>query len=389
LRRLHLYILCFASFVTYFSGHLITPLVPVLAGRLGAEELGVAAASGIHILFLSLFQILAGAVADRYGRRRCVALGSILAASTSLLCITARSWGHLAALRALGGVADAVVGPALLALVVEASGDERGLGMGLFRGSQGLALVLGPIAGGVLAHYLSLYTPFLLDFLLTLLGASLFLMLPIGEAPRAGRLTTPIRRLGLLLRDLRLLKAAAVGFSETFSLGVLMSLLPALAVGLGLSEVEIASLLAVEAALFSASSLLSGPASDRVGRRPIAALGLLICLTAFPAFSKASQLPHLLTLTALYGLGSSMIYLMSSTMAADLLPGEGRAALFGAFDALMDLGLILGPALCYGLLALGFGVRHLFLILSAPFIPALLLLASMAETRWSEGSHSK
>lgn len=377
--RLPLYLLCSISFIAYFSGNLIKPLIPILADRLGGGELGVAAASGVQILTLSLFQILAGAVADRYGRRRAVVLGFLLGASTSILCIYAVNWGQLTLLRAIGGVADAIVGPAILALVVELSGGERGFGMGLFRGSQGLALVMGPIAGGVLAHYLGLYTPFYLDFLLTLLGVSLFATLPI-ESSRAEDITQPISRIRLLLMDSRLLKAAVIGFSETFSYGALLSLLPALAVDLGLSEIEIALLLGVEAALFSITNLFAGPLSDRIGRRPITSVGLLLCLGVFPSFFLAGDFQRLITLTALYGLGSSMIYLMASTMAADLLPEEGRATLFGAFDAMMDLGLVVGPSICFTLLALRLGVKILFLTISMIFIPALILLIGMEET---------
>lgn len=124
-----IYLLGLATFVTFLSAHLITPIVPVLAEKLGAKDLSVAVVSWVYIVFLALFQIFAGAFADRYGKRRSVALGAFLAALSSILCVLAWSWGQLLILRIFGGIADAIMGPALLALVAELGG-ERGEGYG-------------------------------------------------------------------------------------------------------------------------------------------------------------------------------------------------------------------------------------------------------------------
>jgi DHA1 family multidrug resistance protein-like MFS transporter len=201
---------------------------------------------------------------------------------------------HLTLLRGLGGVADAIIGPALLALIAEVGGEEKGWAMGLFRGSQGIAIILGPIVGGVLAHYLGLYIPFYLDFTLTLLGVSLFFIPPIPEGERAESLLLPLKTLRLLRDEPRLLRAALIGFSELFSFGAFLTFLPALAISLELSDVEIASLLTLEAALFSLTNLVVGPLSDKVGRKPIAALGLLTYIIVLPSFPYAHSLWHLL-----------------------------------------------------------------------------------------------
>ncbi|MEM1551675.1 MAG: MFS transporter [Candidatus Bathyarchaeia archaeon] len=131
------------------------PIIPVLAEKLGAQDLSIAAVSGVYIVLLAFFQIFAGAFADRYGKRRAIALGAFLAALSSILCVLAWSWEQLLILRTFGGIANAITGPALLALVAELSGEKKGRAMGIFWSSQGLAFIIGPILGGTLAHFFS------------------------------------------------------------------------------------------------------------------------------------------------------------------------------------------------------------------------------------------
>jgi len=103
-----MYLLGLSAFVTFLSAHLITPVVPVLAKNLGAENLSIVTVSGLYIILLAFFQVFTGALADRYGRRRIIALGAFFAALSSILCVLARSWEHLLILRACAGIADAI-----------------------------------------------------------------------------------------------------------------------------------------------------------------------------------------------------------------------------------------------------------------------------------------
>ncbi|KYH36570.1 MAG: MFS transporter [Candidatus Bathyarchaeota archaeon B23] len=380
------YFLALATFITFLSAQLMRPIVPLLAEELGAGGLDIASIGGSYMILLSLFQIFTGALADRYGRRRVILLGASLAAMSSILCAYASSWSHLLILRGLGGLADALVAPSLLALVAELGGERKGWAMGLFRSSQGLAFAVGPMVGGLLAKLFSLYAPIYLDFALTLLALLLFALLPLPEGRRRP-LSLPIRSLRLIRGDPNLLRVAVMGFSETFSFSALASFLPAVVVMRGLREVEIALLFSAEAAAFSSSSLIAGPLSDRYGRRRLMLLGLVSCALTTVALYPARGLGALLLLMILYGLSSSIIYLMSSTMAADLLPEEGRATLFGAFDAVMDLGLIVGPSFCLSALKLTrWPLSSSFLIMPLPSIPALILLLGMEETRWRSQS---
>jgi len=377
-----IYLLGLATFVTFLSAQLITPIVPVLADKLGAEDLSLASVSGVYIVLLALFQIFTGAFADRFGKRRTIALGAFFASLSSFLCVLAWSWEQLLILRALGGVADAIVGPALLALVAELSGKQRGKAMGIFRSSQGLAFMIGPTMGGITAYFFSIYAPFFADFGLTILGILLFLLL-VPEAKRKRlELAHPLESLRFIKRDLALMKMAFLGFTETFAFASLCSFVPALAIEFGMSEMEIATFFTAEATIFTLTNIFVGTMSDRIGRKPIMILGLLFSSANLIAFFFSKGYWQILLLMALYGFGSSSVYVMSSTMAADILPEENRGMLFGAFDALMDLGLVVGPSLCFTFLAIsGWTINYSFLLMAIPSIMALSLTFRIKETK--------
>jgi MFS family permease len=173
-----------------------------------------------------------------------------------------------------------------------------------------------------------------------------------------------------------------LGFSETFAYASLSTFLPALAIGLGMSEVELAILFTAEAIFFTLTNLLVGSLSDRIGRRPIVILGLACTSMNLIAFFLAVQFWQLVVLMAIFGFGSSSVYLMSTTMAADILPDENRAMLFGAFDAMIDLGMVVGPSLCFAVFSVsGWRTNSSFVLAAGPSILALVLVFKTRETK--------
>ena len=79
----------------------------------------------------------------------------------------------------------------------------------------------------------------------------------------------------------------------------------------------------------------------------------------------ANNMIHLTVLSTFYGLGCSMIFLMSTIIATDIIPEDRRGLMLGAFDALMDLGLAIGPVLNWLTLKLtGFPIVISFLVMT-------------------------
>ncbi|MEV0335721.1 MFS transporter [Nocardia sp. NPDC050717] len=96
--------------------------------------------------------ITAGAVADRFGRRRVFRTGLVVFAVSSLACAAAPSLAFLVAARVGQGVGASMMTPVALAIVVSAMPDprERAQAIGVWGAIFGLSMAAGPVTGGAL-----------------------------------------------------------------------------------------------------------------------------------------------------------------------------------------------------------------------------------------------
>lgn len=124
-----------------------------------------------YLLTLSALLILAGALADFYGRRRVFALGLVAFGATSVLCGLAPTMELLVLFRILQGAAGALLVPGSLALITTTfAGEAQGRAFGLWAGASGATTILGPVIGGVLVDLVSWRAAFLINVPLVLVG---------------------------------------------------------------------------------------------------------------------------------------------------------------------------------------------------------------------------
>jgi EmrB/QacA subfamily drug resistance transporter len=104
-----------------------------------------------YLLALASLILLAGALGERFGRRRVFVLGTIWFAVASLLCGAAPSIQVLIGARLLQGVGGALLTPGSLA-IIQASFREtdRAAAVGAWSGFGGIAGAVGPFVGGAL-----------------------------------------------------------------------------------------------------------------------------------------------------------------------------------------------------------------------------------------------
>jgi EmrB/QacA subfamily drug resistance transporter len=93
---------------------------------------------------------------DRFGRKRMFVIGVAIFSVASAICALAPNMEILLAGRALQGLGAAVIMPLTLTLVSTAfPAEKRGLALGAWSGTAGLALALGPVVGGLIVSGLS------------------------------------------------------------------------------------------------------------------------------------------------------------------------------------------------------------------------------------------
>ncbi len=109
-----------------------------------------------YALTLAALQLTAGSLADRYGRKRLFAIGTVVFTVGSFLCGIAPTVQFLSLARAGQGIGGAVMFATALALLSSAfSGKERGTAFAFFGATTGVAVAIGPVLGGVLTSGLS------------------------------------------------------------------------------------------------------------------------------------------------------------------------------------------------------------------------------------------
>jgi EmrB/QacA subfamily drug resistance transporter len=118
-----------------------------------------------YTLPLAALVLTAGVLADRLGRRRVFAWGLGIFTIGSLLAGLATDPTFLNLARALQGVGGAVMFAVSLALIAQefSAGRERGMAMGVYGATIGVAVAVGPLVGGALTEWIGWESIFFLN----------------------------------------------------------------------------------------------------------------------------------------------------------------------------------------------------------------------------------
>src|SRR6202167_1559878 len=118
-QRLVLIISILASFVAFLDSSVVNVALPAISRDLGGGLVTQQWVVDAYLITLGSLILVAGSLADLFGRRRIMALGLVGFGIASVLCAIAPTSGLLITFRAVQGIAGALLVPSSLALIIE------------------------------------------------------------------------------------------------------------------------------------------------------------------------------------------------------------------------------------------------------------------------------
>jgi EmrB/QacA subfamily drug resistance transporter len=145
-------VLCTSLLVIVVDNTIVNVALPTLVRELGADVSELQWVVDAYTLVFAGLLLLAGALGDRYGRRRTLLAGLLVFAAASTAAAFAGDVEMLIACRAVMGAGAAFIMPATLSLLVSVFEDERerATAVGIWAATAGVGVALGPVAGGLL-----------------------------------------------------------------------------------------------------------------------------------------------------------------------------------------------------------------------------------------------
>jgi len=145
-------ICCLSLFIVGLDATIVNVALPSIQRDLHAPISGLQWTVDAYTLVVASFLMLSGSTADRVGRRRVFQIGLGLFTLGSLLCSLAPGLGWLVAFRMLQALGGSMLNPVAMSIITNTFTEpgERARAIGIWGAVWGVAMALGPIAGGAL-----------------------------------------------------------------------------------------------------------------------------------------------------------------------------------------------------------------------------------------------
>jgi EmrB/QacA subfamily drug resistance transporter len=163
------------SGIVFLDSTVVNIALPEIGRDLESDLFGVLEGQSYiyygYLLSLSALLILAGALADFFGRKRLFVIGLVGFGVTSVMCGLAPNLDLLILARVLQGAAGAILVPGSLAIISSCfDGEEEGRAFGVWAGASAATTIFGPALGGFLVSAVSWRAVFLINVPLILFG---------------------------------------------------------------------------------------------------------------------------------------------------------------------------------------------------------------------------
>jgi EmrB/QacA subfamily drug resistance transporter len=212
------------SFMIQLDANIVSVSLPAIARSLGANFAGIEWVITAYILTFAALLLPAGALADRFGRKRLLILGVSVFTFASFLCGSAPNLTVLIVARALQGAGAAMQLSAALATLSHAfQGEARARAFSFWGSVVGIGAALGPVVGGLITQSFGWEWAFYINLPIgAILIALIIRVVESSRDPDAMQLDLPgvaCFGSGLFLTTLALIEGNHRGWTDPWILG--------------------------------------------------------------------------------------------------------------------------------------------------------------------------
>jgi MFS family permease len=305
----------------------------------------------------ALTNLAAGDLAERFGRKRILVAGWLVALPVPLLIGLAPSWWFIVAANLLLGVNQGLAWSMTVVMKVDLAGPRRrGLALGLNEAAGYIGVAATAFASGALA---ASYAPRTVVWVGAALIVVLGLLLSVltvrdtashvaleqearGElAPAHDNLRSAFVHASL--RDPILRVCSQAGLVNNLNDALAWGLVPLYLAANHASLHEIAVVAAAYPLVWGVGQLATGWLSDHIGRKPLIVGGMLVQAAALGLLvAGGGEFAPSLAAALLLGAGTAMVYPTLIAAVSDASQPRDRARVIGVYRFWRDFGFVLG-----------------------------------------------
>jgi len=377
---------------------------------IGEREFGLVSKTAIVSFIVSfgvtkaIANLFAARVSETVGRKRVLVAGWLVGLPVPFIIIFARHWYWFDAANVLLGMNQALCWSMTVIMKVDLVGPKRrgfALGLNEFAGYLAVGFTAW-ITGYVASVYALRPQPFYLGIGVAFAGLLLSLLLaketrhyavleatlhpasPAGVIEKGTIKQRSMREIFALTswKDRNLFSCSQAGLVNNLNDGMSWGIYPLFFASFGLGVAAIGTIKAVYPAAWGILQLLTGPLSDRWGRKWLIAGGMVVQAAGIWLTVQVPVYEAWMIGALLQGVGTAMVYPTLLAVISDVAHPEWRATAMGAYRFWRDLGYALG-ALVSGIIADLLGMRA-----AIQAVAALTLLSGLQVAFRMRETHS-
>jgi MFS family permease len=351
-------------------------------------EFGVVSKTAI-LSFITAFGItkaianyFTGKLANKYGRKKLLLLGWLIAIPIPFILIHAPNWNWVIFANVLLGISQGLTWSSTVVMKIDLVGEKnRGFAMGLneFAGYFSVGVVAF-LTGYVANTYGITPYPFYIGIFISIAGFILTAVwvkdTRVFAQKESAMCNTP--QLGNVFLETTcsnktLSSVTQAGLINNLNDGMIWGLLPILLLSLNFNNGQIGVITAIYPAVWGIGQLFTGKMSDHFAKKKMLFWGMLLQGVAILFIPVTSQFYGLVFISAVLGLGTALVYpTFLSTIAYATSPKQ-RAESIGTFRLWRDLGYAFG-AIISGITADFLGIEYAILLIGGLTIISALII---------------